>query len=211
MALDELLDEHEQSERVQAWLRNNALSLVGTLVVGIGLVSGWNWWQQRLQGQQYAAGDTYQTALRALETGDLDTAAREAEGLHDGAYAELIALDLAKAHVDKGAIDAAIAALEQTKSRIPGLQLVIQQRLAQLRVANEQADQALALLGDADDALSLEIRGDALFAQDRLEDARTAYQDALNKLDAAAPQRMVLEFKLVEAGGTPSLREGESS
>jgi len=207
MALDELLDEHEQSERVQKWLRDNALSLIGGLAVGLGLIGGWTWWQQHRHAQQLAAGDAYQAVLTALQTGDLDAADRAAEGLHEGAYAELIALDLAKAHVDKGDLDAAIAALRRAKSAVPGLQWVITQRLARLLVANDQADEALSLIGEANDALSLEIRGDALFAQGNPDAARAAYQDALRTLDSAAPQRMVLEFKLIEAGGTPEQRE----
>jgi len=207
MALDELLDEHEQSERVQKWLRDNALSLMGGLVIGLGLIGSWTWWNNHRHAQTLARGDAYQAVVSALQSGDLDAADRAATGLHEGAYAELIALDLAKAHVDKGDLDAAIAALRRAESAIPGVQWVITRRLARLLVANEQADEALALLGDADDAASLEIRGDALFAQGKPDDARSAYQDALRKLDSAAPQRMVLEFKLIEVGGTPEQRE----
>jgi len=207
MALDELLDEHEQSERVQKWLRDNALSLVGGLVIGLGLIGGWTWWGNHRHAQKLAQGDAYQAVVSALASGDLDAADRAAAGLHEGAYAELIALDLARAHVDKGDLDAAIAALRRAKSAIPCVQWVVTRRLARLLVANGQGDEALALLSDADDVVSLEIRGDALFAQGKPEDARAAYQAALRKLDAAAPQRMVLEFKLVETGGTPEQRE----
>ena len=40
MAIDDLLDEHEQSERVRSWLRNNGAGLLGgvalaTLVVAV--------------------------------------------------------------------------------------------------------------------------------------------------------------------------------
>jgi len=211
MALDELLDEHEQSERVQKWLRDNALSLIGGLAIGLGLIGGWTWWKQHTHAQKLAAGDAYQAVVNALQSGDLDAADRASEGLHEGAYAELIALDLAKAHVDKGDLDAAIAALRRAQSGVPGLQWVITQRLARLLAANGQGEEALTLIGAADDAASLEIRGDALFALEKPDEARSAYQDALRKLDAAAPQRMVLEFKLVEVGGTPERREEEAS
>jgi len=207
MALDELLDEHEQSERVQAWLRKNALSLVSGLAIGLGLIGGWTWWQQHRYAQKSAAGDAYQSVLMAIQAGDLTAAERAAEGLHQGTYAELIALDLAKAHVEQGDLDAAIAALRRAESGTPGLQWVITRRLSRLLAANGQGDAALALLGVADDPVALEIRGDVLFAQGRPKDARNAYQDALRKLDSAAPQRTLLELKLVEAGGTPALSE----
>jgi len=207
MALDELLDEHEQSERVQKWLRDNALSLIGGLVIGLGLIGGWTWWNNHRHAQTLAQGDAYQAVVSALQSADLDAAERAAAGLHAGAYAQLIALDLAKAHVDKGDLDAAITALRRAESAIPGVQWVITRRLARLLVANEQAVEALALLGDADDAAALEIRGDALFAQGKPDEARSAYQEALRKQGSAAPQRMVLEFKLIEVGGTPEPRE----
>jgi len=211
MALDELLDEHEQSERVKTWLRNHALSLIGGLAIGLGLIGGWKWWTQHRHTQQLAADDAYQAVLGALETGDLAAADHAAADLLQGAYAELIALDLAKAYVEKGDLDAAIAALRRVDHKVSGLQIVIQQRLARLLVENGQGEDALALLEGADDALALEICGDAWVAQGKQEDARSAYQNALRKLDSASPQRVVLEFKLVAAGGAPERREDEQS
>ncbi|HWS76897.1 MAG TPA: hypothetical protein VN205_00815, partial [Thermomonas sp.] len=52
MALDDLLDEHEQSERVRSWVRNNALGLIGGVGLGLGAIAGWQWWQ----GQQLQRG-----------------------------------------------------------------------------------------------------------------------------------------------------------
>ncbi|MBN8797786.1 MAG: tetratricopeptide repeat protein, partial [Stenotrophomonas nitritireducens] len=45
-------------------------------------------------------------------------------------------------------------------------------------------------------------RGDALVAQDKREEARDLYAQSLAKLDVAAPQRRLLEIKLMDAGGT---------
>jgi len=211
MALDELLDEHEQSERVKAWLRNNALSLIGGLAIGLGLIGGWTWWNTHSHEQKQAAGDAYQAVLTALDAGDLDAAGRAADGLQQGPYAGLVALNLARAHVDKGDPDAAIAVLRQAQGGKADLQWVVRERLARLLVASGQGSEALELLADADDAVSLEICGDAWFAQGKPDEARRAYQDALRKLDAVAPQRTLLEFKLVEVGGTPERREDGQS
>jgi len=75
MALDELLDEHEQGEKLRAWLRKNASGLITALVVAVGLIGGWNWWTQHSQQQKYATADTYQSVQAALDSGDLDAAA----------------------------------------------------------------------------------------------------------------------------------------
>ena len=41
MAIDELLNEYEQSEKVRGWLRNNALGLIGGVGLGLALIAGW--------------------------------------------------------------------------------------------------------------------------------------------------------------------------
>jgi len=209
MALDELLDEHEQGEKLRAWLRKNASNLISGLVISVGLIGGWTWWTQHRQQQKFAAADAYQSVLAALETGDLDTAERAANGLHDGTYGTLIALDFASAHVKQGEIDAAIASLRRAESPNPALQLIIRQRLARLLIATGAGEEALALstAGLDTDAATLEIRGDAHFALGQLEQAQGAYRDALRTLDVAAPQRRLLEYKLVQAGGTPERRD----
>lgn len=210
MALDELLDEHEQGERVQKWLRDNALGLIGGLALGIAIIGGWKWWEQHSHNQRLQAGDAYQTVVASIAAGDLKKAEAAATGLGEGAYAELIALDLAKAHVDAGEHDAAIAALKRAQGGDPGLQSVVQQRLARLLIDTGKGTEALQLLASSDDAVSLETRGDAQFALGKTEEARQAYTDALRKLDVAAPQRRLLELKLTETGGTPEQPESQS-
>ena len=76
------------------------------------------------------------------------------------------------------------------------------QRIARLLIETGKPAEALALLGNADDSAGLEIRGDALVAQDKREQARDLYSQSLAKLDVAAPQRRLLEIKLMDAGGT---------
>ena len=73
-----------------------------------------------------------------------------------------------------------------------------------------KGEEAVALLAGSDDATSIEVRGDAHFALDKREDARKDYAEALRKLDVAAPQRQLLEFKLTQAGGAPDTKGTES-
>lgn len=79
---------------------------------------------------------------------------------------------------------------------------MIDQRIARLLIETGKPEDALALLGPADDSAALEIRADALMAQGKRDDARDLYSQALAKLDVAAPQRRLLETKLTDAGGT---------
>lgn len=210
MALDELLDEHEQSERVRGWLRQNGLGLVGGLVLGLALIGGGRWWMQQAHEKRVAEGEAYQGALDSIAANDLEKAAAQAAALKDGPYASLVAMDLAKAQLDAGKRDEAIATLRAAGSADPGIAMVIRQRQARLLIDAGKGEEALALLAGVDDATSIEVRGDAHFALDKREDARKDYAEALRKLDVAAPQRQLLEFKLTQAGGTPETTGTES-
>lgn len=210
MALDELLDEHEQSERVRNWLRQNSLGLVGGLVLGLALIGGGRWWMHQAHQKKVAVGEAYQGALDSIAANELDKAAAQAGALKGTPYAALVALDLAKAQLDAGKRDEAIATLRAATSREPGIAEVVQQRLARLLIDAGKGEEAVALLAGSDDATSIEVRGDAHFALDKREDARKDYAEALRKLDVAAPQRQLLEFKLTQAGGAPDTKGTES-
>ena len=59
MAIDDLLDEHEQSERVLAWLRANGAGLIGGIGLGLAAIFGWKWWDQQQLQQAHATADRY--------------------------------------------------------------------------------------------------------------------------------------------------------
>lgn len=213
MAVDELLDEHEQGERVREWVRQNAFGVFAGIGVALVLVWGWGKWQDHLQAERIARGDAYAAINASIDSGDLDRARELAAGagLDEGIYGTLVALDLAAAQVAAGEAEAAIETLTTARGGDPTLAAVVSRRLAVLLIDAGRTDEALATLGTADDASSLEIRGDAERAAGRNEQAREAYVSALAKLDAAAvTQRQLLEIKLVDVGGTPAQAEDDT-
>jgi len=213
MAIDDLLDEHEQSERVRSWLRQNGAGLIGGVVLGLAAIAGWQWWQQQQQVASQAAGQRFEAALKAIESNDLKKAQPAVAALDkDGAaYATLAGLQLAKAQVDAGQRDAAIATLRALKSDDPALSAVMQSRLARLLTDAGKPAEALKVLGDKPEAAAeLEARADAFAALGKHEEARTAYAQALAKIDVGAPQRRLVELKLTEVGGSPARTEGRT-
>lgn len=209
MAIDDLLDEHEQSERVRTWLRKNGLSIIGGVVIAVGAIGGWQWWQQEHGNKLASANLEYQKVLKGIEDKKLDEAAKAVKALDAGPsniYAELAALQLAKAQVEAGKNDEALATLRAVD--VDGdLKRVVDQRIARLLVATGKGEEAIKLLGTATDAGALEIHGDALMAAGKRDDARGQYEKALKTLDVAAPQRRLLETKLMDAGGTVAATE----
>lgn len=203
MAIDDLLDEHEQSERVRNWLKNNGAGLIGGIALGLAVIFGWQWWQKHQVQQAEQANVSYQSALDSIGTADLKKAQAEVGKLENGnAYANLAALRLAKAQVDAEQAEAAIATLRGIKAD-QTLQLLVDLRLARLLTDAGKGEEALKILGDAADSASLEARGDALLATGKRDQARDTYLKALTGMDVAAPQRRLVELKLSDLGGTP--------
>jgi predicted negative regulator of RcsB-dependent stress response len=201
MAIDELLDEHEQSERVRRWVRENALGLIGGVVLGLALVGGWKWWQGHQQGQREAEATRYQILQNQLKVQDLAKATTTAASLRNGSYATLAALDMAKAQAMAGKRDDAIATLRALKPGDTLLAGVVRERLARLLLDAGKADEALRILADAGDPAGLGARGDAHLALGHRDQARSDYDKALALTTVGSPMRRVLELKLSEVGG----------
>jgi len=210
MAIDDLLDEHEQSEKVRTWLQENALGLIGGVVLGLALIGGWQWWQKQRHGAQIQAGERYQSAVDNIQAGKLQPAKSAVAALPAGAYATLGALSLAKAQMAAGHRDDAIATLRASHPADAALAAITSQRLALLLIDAGKAEEALKQLPAGDsDPQTLELRGDAHYALGHLDQARAAYAQALATMDAAAPARRLVELKLSEVGGTPPKPEAK--
>ncbi len=211
MAIDDPLDEHEQSERVLDWLRHNGAGLIGGIALGLALILGWQWWQTHLLQQRTQAGEQYHLAQKAIDAGKLDQGVAQVKTLPAGVYATLGSLDLAAAQVKAGKADAAITTLQGVHAGSPLLQSVVDQRLARLLIAGGKAGQAVVLLdGHGKDPETLQILGDAYSALDKDAQAQAAYQQALVLLEVGSPQRNIVELKLSQVGGTPSKPEARS-
>ena len=211
MAIDDLLDEHEQGERVRSWLRDNGAGLIGGVVLGLALIWGWQWWQKQRDHQRVQAGTQYQAAIDSLKAGKLAQAQPQVAALPDGTYDTLAAMALAKAQLTAGQRDAAIATLRAAKPKDVEMTAIVDQRLARLLIDAGKAKDALALLpADSRDPETLQIRGDAFSALGQQPQAQAAYAQALTGLDVGSPQRNVVELKLSEVGGTPAKPEVRS-
>jgi predicted negative regulator of RcsB-dependent stress response len=91
-------------------------------------------------------------------------------------------------------------------------QAVAKIRLAGILLDEKAYDDALKMLsGDFPAPFAGAVadrRGDILFAQNKVQEARTAYQAALDKTDANNPGRQLIQLKLDAIGGTPAKSVG---
>ncbi len=210
MAID-LMDEHEQSERVRAWLRDNGGAIIGGVAIGLAGIFGWNWWGSSKVEHRIDAASQYQALVEAVERKDRDTIDSVSQSLSkdfaDTPYAAFAAMARADQLLEAGESEGAVASLKQAIEMAPDAALAGLARVrlarAQLGAGQHQAalDALKALPADSYQGVAEDLRGDALLAMGNEDAARTAYTTALEKLDEAAPSRRLVEMKLVDLGG----------
>ena len=214
MAIDDLLDEHEQSERVRSWIRSNALGLVGGVALGLGAIAGWQWWQGQQLQRGMAVNARYAEVVRNYEAGrlpaDKGRAALDTIAKGNQTLATLAALQLAKTQADPRNRDDAIATLRALHDLDPELRVVVRQRLARLLIDAGKGKDALSLLDDERNPAMLDARGDAQLALGDRAKAQSDYLKALALVDVADPQHRLLTLKLIEAGGMPPHTEDKT-
>ncbi|NKI34552.1 tetratricopeptide repeat protein [Wenzhouxiangella sp. XN79A] len=189
----ELYDEHEQSERVRGWLRENGAALVVGVVLALGGIFGFRQWESYQEGQGALASDFYTAVQQEIEADQLDAAReqlqRMQEAVGDHAYVDLGTMLLAGAEVEAGEHEAArdhyTALLERTAGT--ALEPLVRLRLARLEAATGRAEAGLALLqGERPvgfESLWLEARGDLLAELGRTDEALAAYDEAVAQLE----------------------------
>ena len=207
------LDQHEQGELVQKWLRQNGSSLITGIAMGLFLVFAWQWWQGRGARHQEEAASQYQVFTDAIDAKNAGKAkalsAELADKYADTSFAELAVLRNAALLHESGKTADAIALLRafQAKVRQPDMAELFQLRLTRLLLISGKADEAakqLASIGNPRfTEIAAELRGDIAVVQGKRDEARKAYENALTQLDQAAPTRPLLELKLIDVGGKP--------
>ena len=122
-------------------------------------------------------------------------------------YGPMGALVAAKAYFDGGDLKAARAPLQWVidNAKDDEFKHLARVRLAGILLDQEAYDEGLKLLSAEPSARFAssyaDRRGDLLVAQGKTDEARAAYQQALDKADAKSPMRRITQVKLDALGG----------
>ena len=180
--------EEEQVEKLKAWLKENGMSIVFGIVIGVGGIFGFNYWTQHQENVAVEASGHFEQMLAALRGGDADGVRQQADILiADYAasdYALMAHLALARGHVEAGEFDRAESALQQVVGSVGDAPLayVARTRLAAVQLQQEKYDAALSTLAvdfpGAFGARVDELRGDVLALQGKSAEALEAYRNA---------------------------------
>ncbi|MCC4286459.1 YfgM family protein [Vreelandella aquamarina] len=211
----ELRSEEEQLEVVKRWWKENGTSLIAGAVLAAVGVFGWNAWQNYQEGKSEAASARYQqlinmTAGTTLEGDQLSAAQTLIDELTDDygntLYAELAQLLEARLAVQEGDLAAAKAALESVAdgSSRRYVQSLAWLRLARIELAEGNPEAALELLDqpitDTLAAQQANVRGDAHLALGQPEQAREAWQAALEIAQTQNQPLYGVQLKLDDIG-----------
>ncbi|TPG04100.1 hypothetical protein EAH75_04155 [Rhodanobacter glycinis] len=205
MAFEEY-DKYEQSELVQKWLRENGVSIIVGIAIGLVGIFGWQQWRNHQARYAGEASQLYQQVQIAQASGKPDIATQLTDQLMKdyakSPYAVFAVSDRARQQVQARQLDKAETSLEWAESHAadPALKSLTLLRIAQVEVARDNGKAALTTLdripADAYKGLAQELRGDVLVKLGRSDEARKAYQTALSTLSGEAPQRGALQMKL---------------
>ncbi len=196
--------EEEQLDAVKRWWKENGQSTIIGLVLGVAIILGWNYWQDHKKAQTEQASALYGQLIVAVGADKKDSAEKLAERIQSEypktEYAAYSSLLLAKLKVQQGDLPKAQALLKGIAAGTDKeLSNVAKIRLVRLMLASGEYEQGLQLINDVDPATSSsfsgnydELVGDLYVALDRLDQARTAYQKALEN----GYKSPLLQFKI---------------
>lgn len=220
----ELYDEHEQSERVRSWLRENGFSILMGVALALAGIFGWRQWQDYQSGQAMLANEYYAAIQQELDAGGTQAAAEQFDAMREGvgehAYVALSGMLVASAWTEAGDVEKAaeIYSALLDSGKWESLKPLIRLRLALIEIARDRGDAALALLQGAApigyEGLWLETRGDVLFDMDRFGEAADAYAAAVTQLRGEGRNFRQAETKLdavQSAIGRPAIDSAENS
>jgi predicted negative regulator of RcsB-dependent stress response len=200
------LDEQEKLGDLKAWWNRNGNIVTGIVVVlalAVAGSQGWKWWNKKQATEASTLYFAISEGITKNETAKVkDATAQLLEKFGSTGYAPRGALLAAKAAFDANDLDTARKHLEWVvaNSKEDELKYVARLRLASVLMDKKEFDAALAALDgkhhESFAGLFLDARGDVFKLQGKFADAKTAYEEALKKLDAKGAQRQLTQLKL---------------
>ncbi len=216
MAYD--LEEQEQLATLKAWWKQYGNLLTWLLIIVLGAYAAWSGWHYYQRSQSVQAAQLYEELERAVAAKDNAKVQRAAADMEERfkrtAYAQMAALAAAKTAYEANDAKTAKEQLQWVveHGRDEDYKSIAKIRLAGILLDEKAYDEGLKLLDGRFSSqfagLVADRRGDILTAQNKIEEARAAYQLALEKTDEKNPGRQLIQLKLDAIGGASAKAVG---
>jgi predicted negative regulator of RcsB-dependent stress response len=204
-------EEQEQLATLKAWWKQYGNLVTWVLIIALAAYAGWAGWTSYQNKQVAQAGVLYgelQNAVNANDKEKVQRIAADMQSKFDGtAYAQMTALVAARYAYETKDAATAKSQLQWVidHGKDEAYKAVAKVRLAGILLDEKAYDEGLKLLsGNFPEqfvAMVDDRKGDILVAQNKLEEARTAYRSALEKTEEKSPGRQLIQIKLDAIGG----------
>lgn len=202
--------EEEQLASLKAWWKQYGNLVTWLLIIVLAAYAAWAGWGVYQRNQAAQAGQLYEELQKAVTAQDKDKIQRVATDMQEKfsstAYAQMSGLAAAKSAFDANDLKTAKAQLQWVADKgSDAYKAIARIRLAGILLDEKAYDEGLKVLaGDFSSEFAGVVsdrKGDIYVAQNKLDEARTAYQTALEKTDAQNPGRQLIQIKLDAIGG----------
>ena len=197
--MDTYETEEQQVEAIKKWWNENYKMVIGLAVIGLGSIVGIQQWKQNKQVEAMTASMEYDHILKTLADSPDQQVKKQVDTLLTDysayPYAALSAMLEAKKWVDEGKLEDAEKQYQWVidNSSSNSLKHIARIRLATLMSAQGKNEQALKVL---------DVKGDILVALNRINEARAAYDQALQAYAAMGANAQILKIKRNDLGNS---------
>ncbi|TKB47093.1 YfgM family protein [Thalassotalea mangrovi] len=181
--------EEQQVEAIKKFWHDNGNSIIAGLVIGLGGFFGYNYYQDQKIEAMETASTQFQENMQAMESNDEKFRSESQAFINDhkdSSYAAFTALALAKDAVAHSDFAEAEKQLTTAAELAPSeeIKAIAMLRMARVQIQQQNMDAALATLEspfpEKFAANVAETKGDAYLLAGDKEQARTAYQTAVD-------------------------------
>ena len=199
--MDVYKTEEEQVQAIKQWWKENAVSLIAGIVIGVVVLGGYKYWTESKQNQAKQASVIYSEILFTKDDKTNNTKLLQSD--YSGTpYAALATLLLAKDNVNSKEPEKAVLQLMWVidNNQDESVQHIAQQRLARLYLSQNNIAGADALIAGVKasgfETGYNEIRGDINLAKKLPVQAKENYRLALSSLAQGDQRYEIIKMKL---------------
>lgn len=199
--MDVYKTEEEQVQAIKQWWKENSVSVIAGIVIGIVTLTGYNYWIKTTQNEAQQASIIYSKILSSPDNKANDVEILQSE-FSGTPYAALATLLLAKDYVNGNETDKAVTQLKWVveNNSNDAVQHIAQQRLARVYLSLNNVEAAEALIKGIKVAGFTagyhEIQGDINLAKNLPVQAKENYRLALSSLEQGDQRTEIVKMKL---------------
>lgn len=200
------LQEQEQVDALKSWWKENGKWVIAALVLVLLGFAGMQFWKSHQTQQAGEAAKLYAEVEKQTLSSDPkrinDAVAALVDKFGSSAYAPRAQFLAVQANLQAKDVSRAKTQLQWVIEHAgeTGLQDTARLKLASILLDEKNFDEALKQLDathpEAFTGLYADLKGDVLSAQGKTDEARAAYKQALDKIDAKSMYRNLVQLKL---------------